>query len=290
MAFRKMSNGLYMADDKFGTKDKFGILGDVQIGFGLKPHPRNPKLHVLDEVLQKKPNQVLMGGSLYALEKIFNVSAQLQVEYLNNILHVAQTGTPVSTRYNREHSICLWTIGNGGAGSSIDDVNDVLQQHRDLMGMLPFRMVDTPFEKGTEEYEKYWLMKQLDNGKYGYYAKTFDSVVVLDALWKDAGDDEDGSAVVEDDWSSSKTTPIETFGEMIMSLEIEDLREWYDYYSNTAGKPRFNTFGLCSGIKAPTSDTTEDYKQVIQCTGVSFSNEPLHMNKTMYILYRLYTK
>lgn len=290
MKLKRISNNFFSASDHLDAKDKYGIAGVVEVGYGLKPHPTIPGLHCLETVLEKKPNQVLMGGSLYALEKMFNVPARLQVQYLNDILHVGQGGSTAATRYPREHGICLWTIGNGGAGASIDDVNDVLQQHRDLMGMIPFRVVDTPFEKGTEEYEKYWLMKQLDSGKYGYYGKTFDSVVTLEALWKDAGDDEDGSVVVEDDYSSKKTTPIETFGEMILSLEENDLREYYDLYSGTAGKPRFNTFGVCAGVRGPVGENREDYKQVIQTTGVSFGNELLHMKKAMYILYRFYTK
>lgn len=290
MKLRKLSNNLFCVKDHLGVKDKYGICGSVEVGYGLKPHPHIPGLHSLDCVVKSKNNQVLVGGSLYGLEKMFDVPATLQVQYLNDILHVGQGGSTSATRYPKEHKICLWTIGNGGAGASIDDVNDVLQQHRDLMGMIPFRVVDAPFEKGTEEYEKYWLMKQLDNGKYGYYAKAFESKSVLTALWKDSGDDEDGSVVVEEEYSSKKTTPIETFGEMILSIEENDLREYYDLYSGTAGKPRFNTFGVCAGVRGPVGDNREDYKQVIQVTGVSFGNELLHMKKTMYILYRFYTK
>lgn len=289
MKLRKLSSNMIRVEDRLEEKDSYGMYGVVQVGYGLQADPKNPRLHRLADVIEEKKNQVLMGGSLYGLEKMFNVPAKLQVQYLNDILHVAQGGS-AATRYPKEHGISLWTIGNGGAGASIDDVNDVLQQHRDLMGMIPFRVVDTPFEKGTEEYEKYWLMKQLDNGKYGYYAKTFESVVTLEALWKDAGDDEDGSVVVEDDYSSKKTTPIETFGEMILAVEDKDLREYYDLYSGTAGRPRFNTFGVCAGVRGPVADNREDYKQVIQVTGVSFGNELLHMKKTMYILYRFYTK
>ena len=295
MSYRKIGTNYRLVKDFAGEHDSFdicghnGIRGEIVAGYSCSVDPVTG-LSTIGEQIVRKKNQILMGGSIYALEKIFNVSSSLTVEYLNNILGIGLTGNSITERFPKNNCICLWTIGNGGAGSSLDDIYDVLQQQRDLRGQIPFRVVDAPFETGSDEDNKYWMMKQLDDGKYAYYAKTFETTPVISALWKDAGADKDGSPVVESDYNSTRTTPIETFAEVVLRLEVTDLREYYDLYQATAGTPRFNTFGLCTGILGTLEDGTSEYKQVRQATGVAFNNEVLHMEKDLYIRYRFYTK
>lgn len=295
MSYRKIGTNYRLVKDFAGEHDSFdigshgGLRGEVVVGHTCSVDPVTGLSTIGEQIIRKK-NQILMGGSIYALEKMFNVPSSLTVEYLNTILGIGLTGTAITERYPKNNCICLWTIGNGGAGSSLDDIYDVLQQQRDLRGQIPFRVVDAPFETGSDEDNKYWMTKQLDDGKYAYYAKTFETTPVISALWKDAGADKDGSPVVESDYNSTRTTPIETFAEVVLRLEVTDLREYYDLYQATAGTPRFNTFGLCTGILGTLEDGTSEYKQVLQATGVSFNNEVLHMEKDLYIRYRFYTK
>ena len=295
MSYRKIGSNYRLVKDFAGEHDSFDIvhgsslMGEVTVGYSCSVDPVTGISSIGEQIIRKK-NQILVGGSVYALEKIFDTPSSLTVEYLNTILGVGLTGPTITDRFPKTNCICLWTIGNGGAGSSLDDIYDVLQQQRDLRGMIPFRVVDAPFETGSDEDNKYWLMKQLDDGKYAYYAKAFETTPVISALWKDAGDDKDGSPFVEADYNSTRTTPIETFAEVVLRLEVDDLREYYDLYQATAGTPRFNTFGLCTGIKSTIEDGTAEYKQVLQATGVSFDNEVLHMEKDLFIRYRLYTK
>lgn len=288
MSYRKIGRNVRLVKDNMGHRDAWGLIGEVTMGYTCETDPVTG-VSEIGEVIVRKKNQITVGGSLYALEKMFNVPASLTVEYLNTILGVGLTGPAVTERYAKDNCLCLWTIGNGGCGTNLDDIYDVLQQQRDLKGQIPFRVVDVPFEEGSDEYKKYWLMKKTDDGKYAYYGKTFEKEAVISALWKDAGADKDGSPVVESDYSSTRTTPIETFAEVILRLEVDDLREYYNLYQATAGTPRFNTFGICSGILGNT-DNGQEYKQVLQTTGVSFNNEPLHMEKDLYIRYRVYTK
>lgn len=288
--YMKIDDNIRYVQDRANMDDSHEFIhGEIELGFDLMTDPITG-ISALGETVLRKKNEILLGGSLYALEKMFEVPSSLTVEYLNNIMGIGTTGVEETERYKRNHYINLWTIGNGGAGASLGDVIPVLQQHRILRGMIPFRVVDTPFEEGMEEFEKYWLMKQLEDGKYAYYAKTFDKTPVIRALWKDASDGKDGSPVVESDFSSTKTTPIETFAEVVLRLEVTDLREYYDLYQETAGIARFNTFGLVAGIKSTLEDGTPEYKQCIQVSGLSFDNEPLHMEKDMYCIYRFYSK
>lgn len=288
MSYQKIGTNHRLVKDYGNERDRWSLKGEVEVGYDLHTDPVTG-ISSLGEVIVRKKNQILMGGSIFALEKMFNVQSSLTVDYLNNIMGIGQSGPAITERYPRDTSICLWTIGIGGAGASIDDINSVLQQQRELRGIIPFRVVDAPFEEGSDEYNKYWLMKRSDDGKYMYYGKKFDKTTVITPLWKDAGDDKDGSPVVESDYSSARTTPIETFAETVLCLETADLREYFNLYQSTAGTPRFNEFGLCTGVLGDTDDGKE-YKQVLQATAVSFGNELLHMEKNLYILYRVYTK
>lgn len=263
------------------------LRGEVEIGYDLHTDPITG-LSSLGETVLREHNEILLGGTLFALEKLFNVPADLNVAYLNDIIGFGTDGPAINEKYPKETGLCLFNIGIGGCGSAYTDVKAVLQQFRQLDTMIPFRVVDEPFEPGSEEAAKYWMMKQHTDGKYWYYGKTFAKTPVIKALWKDAGDGEDGSPVVESDYSSVKNTPIETFAEAVLVLEVTDLREYFELYSNITDA-RFNTIGLCTGIKSTCADGRPEYKQVKQFSALNFSNEMLHMNKDLSVIYRIYS-
>ena len=153
---------------------------------------------------------------------------------------------------------------------------------------IPFRVVETPFTEGMPEYEKYFLMRQEQDGMYAYYGKRFARDVVIRPLWKDAAKDVDGSPVTESDYTSDRDTPIEVFAECVCTIEKEDFREYFDIYDNI-DETRFNEIGLCTGILSRTADGRPDYKQVRQASCCHFTNDPLHMEKDMSIVYRWYS-
>jgi len=283
-------NGLIHVRDDRRMLDEMrchGLHGHVMIGHGVTTDPVTG-ISSLNEVVLESDNEILQGGTIYTLEKIFNVASPLQVAYLNEIMGIGESGPTITDRFPKNNAICLWNVGIGGCGDAYTDVKAVLQQHRALQGMIPFRVVDEPFEVGTEEYDKYWLMKETEDGKFAYYAKTFESEPVIRALWKDADDDEDGSPVVDSDYTSTKTTPIETFAQCVLKLTKYDLREYFELYDQIE-YARFNTMGLLTGIKSTLADGKDEYKQVLQATALAFSNEMLHMGKDLDIIYRVYT-
>ena len=288
-----MSDKTLMFKDGFHTREsmkvKSGLRGHVIAGYGpIVTDPVTGISTIGEQIVFEDDNEIVQGGSIFALEKIFNTPSSLQVAYLNDIMGIGQSGAQITERFPKSTAICLWNVGIGGCGDAYTDVTPILQQQRVIPGMIPFRVVDEPFQEGTEEYEKYWFMKQTEDGKYAYYMKTFESEPVIRALWKDADDDEDGSPVVDTDYNSTKTTPIETFAQVTLKLTKYDLREYFELYDNIE-YARFNTMGLCTGIKSTLVDGQEEYKQVMQVSGLAFSNEMLHMNKELNIIYRVYT-
>lgn len=291
---RDSSNIQYDGVDVHGretVREKKGLHGEVLIGKGPVITDEKTGMSTFGEVLVRsefKSNEILLGGSIYALEKMFNVVSSVNVDYLNNIMSIGTTGPTITEKYLRENSICLWTVGIGGCGDSRKSIVPVYQQQRQLNQIIPFRVVDEPFAEGTDEYEKYYLMRQEEDGRYAYYGKKFAKTPVIIPLWKDAADDTDGSPVVESDYTSTRNVPIEVFAECVCTMEKEDFREWFDLYDDI-DEARFNEIGLCTGILSSTEDGRPEYKQVRQASCCHFTNDPLHMEKDMGIIYRWYS-
>lgn len=274
--------------DKY-KRERAGLRGEAIVVTGHIPVDENG-ISKLGEcvVRRRKPNEILLGGSIYALEKMFNVACDVHVEYLNNIMNIGTTGPAIMEKYPKENGICLWTVGIGGCGDSRKDITHVYQQQRTLDKIIPFRVVEEPFAEGMEEYEKYYLMKQEPDGKFAYYGKRFAKAPVILPLWKDAAKDEDGSMVTESDYTSKRTTPIEVFAEAVCTIEKDDFREWFDLYDEI-DEVRFNEVGLCTGVLSRVEDGRPEYKQVRQASCCHFTNDPLHMEKDMSIIYRWYS-
>lgn len=279
--------------DKWENKSKMGLHGEVLVVAkeNWSVDPVTGVSQVLGEPIVRKrmkPNQILLGGSLFALEKMFNVSATLNVEYLNNIMGIGTTGPVITEKYPKDNGLCLWTVGLGGCGDARKDVVNVYQQQRALNNIIPFRVVDEYFDPTSEEAKKYFLAKQMSDGRIAYYGKKFEKTPIVTALWKDAAKDLDGSPVVESDYTSTKSVPIEVFAECVCQLEAEDFREYFNLYDKIEDA-RFNEIGLTTGILSETDDGRPEYKQVRQASCCHFTNEPLHMEKDMIIIYRWFS-
>ena len=273
----KKSYGLH-GEVLYGELDKLSI--DEKTGFSVLGEP----------IVRKdfKDNEILLAGAIYALEKMFGVNSDLNIDYLNTIMNFGNGGTTITEKYSRNHFIQLWTVGVDGCGDNRKDIRLVYQQQRQLNKIIPFRVVDEPFQEGTEEYDKYYMMRQESDGRYAYYGKKFNKAPVIKPLWKDAGDDKDGSTVVESDFTSTRTTPIEVFAECILVLEKEDFREYFELYEDIEDA-RFNEVGLVAGIQSTDENGRPEFKQTRQVSCCHFTNEPLHMDKDMVFVYRWFT-
>ena len=127
-----------------------------------------------DPIFTRLENNVVLGGSIYVLEKLFNVRSGLQVDTLNNIMTI-NNATPAfgaTANIPQDHCICLWGIGTGGSGDAIGTVKDVKFYEREVGSngvsseMIPFRVTDTDLVGA--EAENYWFKKDMGSGKKGY--------------------------------------------------------------------------------------------------------------------------
>lgn len=230
-------------------------------------------------------NQIVIGGALFILEKVFGVESNLYVEYLNNIMGVATDDMPTEA-YPKDTVVCLFGVGTGGCGDSIRSVQDVNFVEREIFEMVPFRVTDEDLNPG--EVNKYWFKQERDN-KIQYYLKSFEQQPTIKALWKDSDDqDEDGSEVEAGVHETTRTEPIETFVEMILKISKKDIREYFELYGDIE-QCRINSIGLFTGCKRTLYDGTQDYQQVRLFSKLNIPNEMLTLKKDLTIVYRIYT-
>lgn len=237
------------------------------------------------EVLFESTNQIVLGGAMFILEKLFNVEAPITVDYLNNIMGIAAEN-PIEEKYPKNTAVCLFGVGIGGCGDSSLSVVDVNFYEREIFDMVPFRVTDD--ELNEEDQAKYWFKRRESDGRTSYFLKTFEQDPVIKVLWKDGDEDEDGSEVSSGVHDTQRTEPIETFVELILKITKKDVREYFEINGNIE-EARINSIGLFTGIKQPMSDGSEDYKQVKLFSKLNIPNEMLVMNKDMTIIYRIYT-
>ena len=276
--------------------DKLGIVKDKIAGKQVKTF--RTQIDAIDQfgdiIFSKKQNNVVLGGSIYVLEKLFNTRAALQVDTLNNIMGINKENpafTPTDV-IPKDHFVCLWGIGIGGSGDNIGSVRDVKFFEREIgsngnsLEMIPFRVVDS--ELSNADKEQYWFAKDLGDGLTGYYLKSFAAEPVIKALFDDAADaDEDGTEVTEDVYNTERTDPIEVFAEIMLFLSRKDGREYFKNLEEIE-KARINTIALCAGIKVETEPGKYDYKNVNMITKLNFGNEMLEQ-KEITFRYRIFT-
>jgi len=240
----------------------------------------------LGEVLFDEENQIVLGGALFVLEKVFGVQSPLTVDYLNNVMGIANTGTPITDIYPKDNVVCLFGVGTGGCGDSINSVRDVKFYEREIFDMVPFRVTDIALSETDQQ--KYWFKKVLGNGKTAYYLKNFEASPQIKVLWKDAQGDEDGTEVEAGVHNTTRTEPIESFVEMILKVTKKDIREWFEMNGHIE-QTRVNSIGLFTGVKGQLANMSTDYKQVKMFSKLNINNEMLTLSKDLTIIYRIYT-
>ena len=106
-------------NDKMPARDT--LAGSIPMGHTKTPVLARTKIQGFDDfgnLLFETENQIVLGGALFILEKVFGVESPLYVDYLNNIMGVAtdETGEEI---YPRDTIVTLFGVGTGGCGDSI---------------------------------------------------------------------------------------------------------------------------------------------------------------------------
>lgn len=235
--------------------------------------------------LFEEENQIVLGGALFILEKVFNVEAPIHVDFLNDIMGIC-TNSPIEEVYPKETGVCLFGVGTGGCGDASRSVVDVKYHEREIMDMIPFRITDEELT-GTD-INKYWFRRHEADGKTSYFLKSFEYQPEIKVLWKDGQEGEDGSEVSSGVHNSERTEPIETFVEMILKINKKDCREFFEINGDVEAA-RINSIGLFTGVLSTDENGVPEYKQVKLFSKLNIPNEMLVLSKDITIVYRIYT-
>lgn len=296
-----MSN-ILSVNDKLKYNDGSKFFNRTKIIGGYDPYKDKNGVTRFGTKVFETENMIVLGGGLFTLEKLFNVTPNLEVDYLENYLtgFSPEYGSGLNTAASsstEEPVICLFGVGTGGASDTINSTLDVKYWEREVQGMIPFRQ--TELDLAADEVDKYWFKSKTTVNnieKTQYYLKSFESVPEIKALWLDSGEEGvDGSEVQSNVHStpSSSSTPIETFVELTLKLSKNDIQEYFNDTANV-GVPRINTIGLFTGKKVTATDpstglTHTDYRHVKLFSKLNINNEVLTSGKELTIVYRIYT-
>ena len=270
--------------DKINTRDEIAPAGVERIKHA-SPYYRT-KVWGVDEfgqTLFEEENQVVLGGSLFTLQKVWGVESPLSIATLNTIMNVATTGDAVKDLKNT--FVCLFGVGYGGAGDTAKSVKDVKYYEREVFDMVPLRVPEGDLTE--EEKLQYFFKKPLEDSRNGYYLKKFESDPEIKVLWKDGVEGEDGTIVEDGVHSTQRTEPIEAFVEMHLKITKKDIREFFEMNGNIE-EARFNSIGLFTGVLSDLGGGNYDYKEVRLFSKLNIPNEYLTLRKDMDIYYRVY--
>ncbi len=298
----------------YGRPTHGGLWAKTEIIAGYGRHTTPDKGSYLDKVLFKRSNMVPIGGVQYVMEKLFNVSGQVNTGYISdpdfpfpfgadtdtslNTIIDPLTGKPVAP-YSPQHHVCLFGVGTGGAPENSVTATDVSYNERALVQPIPFRIVSAEDSDNypaltSSEAAMYWGKKVhadfmgVSNATL-YYAKQFDSDPEIIHLWRDNPDpDEDGTNVTESGagtvFDSIRTEGIESFTEINLTISKKDLKQYF----NAIGMPesaRINELALYCAEK---DSSRGDFTNIKLFSKLNFQTEPLSTTKDMEIIYRVY--
>ena len=281
-----MENKLVNLTERYNMSDDLAISGDGKVKLKhTSPYNRTQIIAKDDfgNVLFETENQVVLGGALFTLEKVFGVASPLKVDYLNEIMNIANDGQNITEIYPKDNVVCLFGIGIGGCGESYKSVKDVKFTEREIDEMIPFRVTDNLPSAIADKY----FFKTTYQGKPAYYLKKFEFDPQIKVLWKDAEGDEDGSEVQVGVHGTQRTEPIVTFIEITLRIEKDDVREYFDI-NGEIEQTRINSIALFTGIPGTLANGETDYKQVKMFSKLNIPNEMLNVTKSFTVIYRIY--
>lgn len=293
----RVNDELCLSQDSIAHQHIPGLWAKTRIIGGYGVHKNEYGVSELDEVVFETTNMVPLSGVQYAMETLFGVKGPvINVPRLDDVetgigkynedLRTGGVieGTGVQMPYQYGQRVCLFGVGTGGAGDNPLSAKEVKYTEGKIDSMVPFRYTtDVLVYDNTSIYGKYYGRKDDGNIK-AYYLKSFDEEPKIHHCYKNGIDDTDGKEI---DYSivynQESTNGIETFTQMQLTISKEDIREYFSY--NGVEQPRINSIGLFTAVY---DEQAGDYSNIMLFSKFNIPTEPLSLEKSMTILYRVY--
>lgn len=229
-------------------------------------------------------NTVVIGGAILALEHLTATTADFMPGTLNSILNI---NADVADTSGSRPSIALFGLGTGGASLDFGSIVAKDIKSRNIPGLVPMRVGENLSGPDAAKY----FMKKLnsDGTTYSWYLKEFADAIQIKTLWKDAlEEDVDGTEITSEVYDSDRTEGIESFAEIKISLNINDVR---DYFLSIGEQDmaRYNTLGIYTGNKVTLPDGSTDYVNVRLFAYTNFNNRDLSQATEALYTYRIYS-
>jgi len=222
-------------------------------------------------------NTVVIGGAILALQKISGITSGFMPPALNEKYGININGVPTGN-----NQILLFGCGIGGAGLDFGNVKAPDIKQNDVAGgLIPMRF---GADLVGDDAPKYFFKHNNNDGTFSWYLKEFDEGSQIRTQWKNAIDsEEDGAEITADVSESDSTDGIESFLEVNISLNSNDVREYFEAQGNLS-QARYNAFGFYSGEKV-----NDEYANVRLFSTVNFNNRDVTVKTTSSFAYRVYS-
>lgn len=274
-------NMMHQRSDKLGIRD--GLYtedGKLLIpGFNKEPQRLIGEIKIINDITGKtifRYNDVIILGATYILEKFFNKRSTFGMSTLSTDLGINAGVSPTQGNLKDEF-VFGFIVGTGGSESS-DIIRAVKFKDKSISNIIPFRVVDTDNDLTPLEQAKYALKKQVGE-KYYYYAKRFDTDVVVRHLFTD------GTEIPSNIDQVETSLGLLVFCEAVCKISKDDLREYFMEQYGTIDNCRFNSVGLVAGFL-----NGSDFAGVRTVTKINTNNFFMRDTESSYTLvYRIYS-
>lgn len=290
----KTEDGVLILEDHISSGDEKEFVEANPIQVEVKHHKKINKKPVfytevtatneLGEELFTDHNEMVLPGAIFLAEKLSNVDAPIKPKTINTELGIAvNESNPGFTGKRREDAICLFGVGTGGAGASMDTVLPVNYNEITINSFVPIRRVPTDKDLTDAEKEKYF-MKKVNNGFNEYFLKKFEIEPTIKIEY-----DEPGAPAVPPNFDEAPADKVvNTYMQFNIKISKYDVREYFKTIGGGIRTARINTLGLFVGYPETVNGVTE-YKGVQLFSKLNFNNEPLdNETKELNIIYKVY--
>lgn len=233
------------------------------------------------EVLYTTHNKVLIAGSQFVAQKVFDLPKLVNFKSYNEEL---QLDNSVNTEPERLTKVCLFCCGTKGCGTESSQVYPVNYTKRIAPSgdLVPFRYQLSQNDLSDELRDKYFGRLSSPE-RIAYYFKAFESAPTMHMRYVD------GTEIDENVYDSIKDTEAETFVEMTMQITKDDFRDWFRAHEGI-NSAKINSISLLTAwYKNDFGDGYKWYQDIQPFTQLNIPNEALiDLTKGIDITYHIY--
>jgi hypothetical protein len=197
----------------------------------------------------------------------------------------AQQSMPLITGVNLSGNEAVFGFMIGDGGAREDNITALAPDYkrRMLYHAVPFKITDEPDRIQQNKYFGKFVDLQ---GTTSFYIKRFETTTTYPHIvhaWVNDGE-ELFQPVDESVFASTSSTPIESYVEMLLKLEVGD---GTDYFKRSHSTARINEIGLVSGWY---NHDRKDFERLRLITHFTRPSLILMDNDWVEIIYRLYAR